>query len=100
MTSASIEVSVSLSFLGDDRALLYYSVTNRGDVPVNLSHIYFKPEGAISPVELGGSLLQPGNRMTGVIEVTYTSTSNVYAIVTYYIDNVKYESKPTKVSIT
>lgn len=98
--SESVELSVSIAFLDSGKALLYYSVTNRGDIPMLLSEIRFKPEGVISPIDLGNYTLLPAKKITGVKEVDYAPSANVYAILTYIVDNSKHETKPVKVSIS
>ncbi|MEM1605417.1 MAG: hypothetical protein QXW41_04165 [Fervidicoccaceae archaeon] len=95
---SSIEVTVSAVYLSSDRYLLYYSITSRGDQPVNLSHIYFLPNGSLPQISLGNKTLLPGGRITGVQELTGQMPSSLYAVVVYYYGGSRIETKPVEVT--
>jgi archaellum component FlaF (FlaF/FlaG flagellin family) len=89
---------VSAVYLSSDRYLLYYSITSRGDQPVNLSHIYFLPNGSLPQISLGNKTLLPGGRITGVQELTGQMPSSLYAVVVYYYGGSRIETKPVEVT--
>ena len=95
---SSLEVTVSASYLSNDKYLVYYSIASRGDQPVNLSHIYFLPSGSLPQISLGNKTLIPGARITGVQELNGQLPPNLYAVIVYYYGGQRLETKPVEVT--
>jgi len=97
-TSANyLELSVSLAYVSNGKVLVYYELVNKGDRPVNVSHIYFLPTGVLQPIVIGNRTLSPGDRLTGLQEVSGQPPASAYAVAVYYESGNPYETKPVRV---
>lgn len=98
ISTSSIETSFSLLYLPGDRFAIYYSIINRSENPVNLSHIYFLPNGSLTQIPLGNRTLYPGNKLTGIQEFSGSIPSYLYGVVVFYQGVSRLETKPIEVT--
>lgn len=97
----NVDLRVTVAQLPNGDLLVHYAIANRGNSIIKAHEIRFEPNGTIQAINLSNATIAPGSEITGYARLpagALQPLGNTYAILTYYIGDKRFESRPVAVT--